>query len=105
MSLSKVPLEAIKAPFQVFLVLFDSFFQRSTKISLVSCKITPLLHAGPEMVRRSFESVKPAALVARPLKAFKSETTTGVSAPPMGSTMLTPKKPQKAVFAKRQVVP
>lgn len=54
------------------------------------------------MVKRSLDNMKPAALVAKPLKAFNKETTTGMSAPPIGNTMLTPKKPQKAVLAKRQ---
>ena len=57
---------------------------------------------APEMVKRSLDNMKPAALVAKPLKAFNKETTTGMSAPPIGNTMLTPKKPQKAVLAKRQ---
>ena len=57
------------------------------------------------MVRRSFDNMNPAALVANPLKAFKRDTTTGMSAPPIGSTMLTPRKPHRAVLAKRQAVP
>lgn len=56
------------------------------------------------MVKRSLDNMKPAALVAKPLKAFNKETTTGISAPPIGNTMLTPKKPQKAVLAKRQAL-
>lgn len=59
---------------------------------------------APEMVKRSLDNMKPAALVAKPLKAFNKETTTGISAPPIGNTMLTPKKPQKAVLAKRQAL-
>ena len=59
---------------------------------------------APEMVKRSLDNMKPAALVAKPLQAFNKETTTGMSAPPIGNTMLTPKKPQKAVLAKRQAL-
>lgn len=57
------------------------------------------------MVKRSLDSMKPAALVAKPLKAFNKETTTGMSAPPMGSTMLMPRKPQSAVLPSKQAVP
>jgi len=35
-------------------------------------------------------SVNPDAATARPVKAFKSEMSTGVSAPPMGSTKMAP---------------
>ncbi len=36
-------------------------------------------------------SSKPVAAAARPVKAFRSEITTGMSAPPIGSTKRTPK--------------
>ena len=57
------------------------------------------------MVRRSLDNMNPAALVANPLKAFNRDTTTGISAPPMGRTMLTPRKPHSAVLANRHAVP
>jgi hypothetical protein len=38
-----------------------------------------------------FSSTKPADAAARPVNAFRSEMTTGMSAPPIGRTSRTPK--------------
>ena len=45
----------------------------------------------PATIRTVFESTKPVADAARPVNAFSSEITTGMSAPPIGSTKRTPK--------------
>ena len=44
----------------------------------------------PATIRTLFCSSKPPAATARPVKAFSSEITTGMSAPPIGSTNRTP---------------
>ena len=44
----------------------------------------------PATIRTLFSSSKPLAATARPVKAFSSEITTGMSAPPIGSTKRTP---------------
>ena len=44
----------------------------------------------PATIRTLFSSSKPLAATARPVKAFSSEITTGMSAPPIGSTKSTP---------------
>ena len=45
----------------------------------------------PATIRTLFSSSKPVAATARPVNAFSSEITTGMSAPPIGSTKSTPK--------------
>ena len=45
----------------------------------------------PEMIRPLFRSTNPAAHAARPEYEFKSETTTGMSAPPMGTVIRMPR--------------
>ena len=45
----------------------------------------------PATIRTLFSSSKPLAATASPVKAFSSEITTGMSAPPIGSTKRTPK--------------
>ena len=44
----------------------------------------------PETISRSLCSTKPVAAAARPVKELSSEITTGMSAPPIGSTKSTP---------------
>ena len=44
------------------------------------------------MMSAVFSSTKPAEAAARPVKAFRSEITTGMSAPPIGRTSRTPKR-------------
>ena len=44
----------------------------------------------PAMISRLLSRVKPDAATARPVKEFNSEMSTGTSAPPMGSTKMTP---------------
>ncbi len=46
----------------------------------------------PPMIRAVFSSTKPVEAAARPVNAFNSEITTGMSAPPMGRTSRTPKR-------------
>ena len=44
----------------------------------------------PATMRRSLSSTNPDAATARPVNEFNSEMSTGTSAPPMGSTKMTP---------------
>ena len=44
----------------------------------------------PATISRSLSSTKPDAATASPVKEFSSEISTGTSAPPMGSTKMTP---------------
>ena len=44
----------------------------------------------PATISRSLSSTKPDAATARPVNEFSSEIRTGTSAPPMGSTKITP---------------
>ena len=44
----------------------------------------------PATIRAKLSRMKPEAATARPVKALSSEITTGMSAPPMGSTKATP---------------
>ena len=50
----------------------------------------------PATMRTVFESTKPVAEAARPVAALSSEMTTGMSAPPIGSTNSTPKRTASA---------
>ena len=45
----------------------------------------------PATMRAKLLRVKPLAATARPVNALRSEITTGMSAPPMGSTNATPR--------------
>ena len=44
----------------------------------------------PATISRLLSSTKPDAATARPVNEFSSEISTGTSAPPMGSTKITP---------------
>ena len=44
----------------------------------------------PATISRSESSTKPEAATARPVNEFSSEISTGTSAPPIGSTRITP---------------
>ena len=44
----------------------------------------------PATIRATLSSAKPAAAAERPVAAFSSEITTGMSAPPIGSTTRLP---------------
>ena len=50
----------------------------------------------PLTISTLFSSSKPPAATARPVNAFSSEITTGMSAPPIGSTKSTPKSSDAA---------
>ena len=45
---------------------------------------------------------KPSAATARPVKEFNSEITTGMSAPPMGMTIATPKNKRQRRTSRRR---
>ncbi len=47
--------------------------------------------SAPAVMSATLPMTKPAMATAVPVKAFSSEMTTGISAPPIGSTMVTPK--------------
>ena len=47
--------------------------------------------SAPAMISAQLPMTNPAIATAVPVNAFSSEMTTGMSAPPMGSTMVTPK--------------
>ena len=51
----------------------------------------------PLTIRTSLWSTNPVAAAARPVKALRSEITTGMSAPPIGSTKRTPKSADPAM--------
>ena len=51
----------------------------------------------PPTISTLFSSSKPVAAAARPVNAFSSEITTGMSAPPIGSTNSTPKSADAAI--------
>ena len=44
----------------------------------------------PAMIMATLAIANPSAATASPVKLFSSEMTTGISAPPMGSTIMTP---------------
>mmetsp|Transcript_58660 Transcript_58660/g.107269 ORF Transcript_58660/g.107269 Transcript_58660/m.107269 type:complete len:205 (-) Transcript_58660:1280-1894(-) len=73
---------------------------------MMSLRSVPLeVIKAPLIVSKLLDNMNPAALVARPLKAFSKETTTGISAPPIGRTMFAPKQPQILVFMSKAAVP
>ena len=47
--------------------------------------------SAPATISAQFSMTKPAIATAVPVNAFSSEMTTGMSAPPIGSTIITPK--------------
>ena len=47
--------------------------------------------SAPAMISTGLPITKPAMAAAVPVNEFRSEMTTGMSAPPMGSTIVTPK--------------
>ena len=53
----------------------------------------------PATIRTLFSSSNPVAAAARPVNAFRSEITTGMSAPPIGSTNSTPNSAAPAAIA------
>ena len=53
----------------------------------------------PEMMRTLFERTKPVDAVARPVNAFRSEMTTGMSAPPIAITICTPRMRETSTMA------
>jgi hypothetical protein len=59
----------------------------------------------PETISRSLCSTKPDAAAAMPVHELSSEITTGMSAPPIGSTKSTPSSSASAPAATRRVWP
>ena len=57
----------------------------------------------PETISRSLWSTKPEAAAAMPVNEFRSEITTGMSAPPIGSTKSTPSSSASAPAATSRV--
>ena len=53
----------------------------------------------PATISRLLSSVKPEAATARPVKELSSEMRTGTSAPPMGSTKMTPRTSDSTAVA------
>ena len=51
---------------------------------------------APAMIRTGLSSTKPAIATAVPVNELSSEMTTGMSAPPIGSTIVTPKTQAEA---------
>ena len=47
--------------------------------------------SAPAMIRTGLPSTKPAIATAVPVNAFSRQMTTGMSAPPIGRTIVTPK--------------
>ena len=67
-------------------------------ISIVSS--VPDAPTSMPLTIRTFEcSTKPVAAAASPVNAFSSEITTGMSAPPIGSTNITPKSAATRIIA------
>jgi hypothetical protein len=56
----------------------------------------------PAMIRTLLSSTKPVAAAARPEYEFRSATTTGMSAPPMGMTNMRPKMSERTARAMNQ---
>ena len=59
----------------------------------------------PAMISRSLCSTKPVAAAARPVNELSSEITTGMSAPPIGSTKSTPSSSASAPAATSRASP
>src|SRR6185312_16219154 len=57
----------------------------------------------PEMISTLFESAKPVEAVARPVNAFRSEITTGMSAPPIAITIWMPSTNASAIVTTSSV--
>ncbi len=55
--------------------------------------------SAPAMIRRLLSIAKPVADAARPAYELSSEMTTGMSAPPIGSTRLMPMTNAMAIIA------
>jgi len=58
----------------------------------------PAPSSAPAMMRTLLPIAKPVALAARPAYELRSETTTGISPPPIGSTIVTPRRKASATI-------
>ena len=66
--------------------------ERFIAVAISSVRIVPEEPTRvPATIRATFSSAKPAAAAERPVKAFRNEITTGMSAPPIGSTTRLPR--------------
>jgi hypothetical protein len=61
--------------------------------------------SAPAMIRPVLLTTKPAIATAVPVKAFSSEMTTGMSAPPIGITIDTPNTSETAITTPRPIRP
>ena len=65
--------------------------ERFIAVAISSVRIVPEEPTRvPATIRATLSSEKPAAAAERPVNAFSSEITTGMSAPPIGSTTRLP---------------
>ena len=60
---------------------------------------------APATIKMLLPIAKPVALAARPAYEFRSETTTGMSAPPIGSTRVTPITRASTVITANMISP
>ena len=66
--------------------------ERFMALHMMRVRISPDAPTSePAMMSRLFSSTKPVAQAARPEYEFRSEMTTGMSAPPIGTTRPTPR--------------
>ncbi len=84
------------APKRTFAI--DRFIARPIRI--VS-RVPEAPTSMPLTISTLFSSSKPVAAAARPVNAFSSEITTGMSAPPIGRTKRTPKTSEPPISAAR----
>ena len=70
-------------------------------MSLVS-KLPDAPTRVPATISAKLFRVKPLAATARPVNAFRSEITTGMSAPPIGSTNATPRISASTISATKE---
>jgi hypothetical protein len=76
-------------------IAFDMMIERMNPLAPSS---------APAMMSTVLPMAKPVALAARPAYELSSDTTTGMSAPPMGSTNDTPMTRASAVIAQKAQV-
>ena len=70
--------------------------ERFIALHIILVRIIPLAPTSePATINRILPIAKPAAAAARPEKLFNKEITTGISAPPIGSTNITPNTSDK----------
>ena len=74
--------------------------ERFIALPIIIVSSVPDAPTSMPLTIRTFEcSTKPVAAAASPVNAFSSEITTGMSAPPIGSTNITPKSAATRIIA------